>query len=81
LVLESNGVEVKDKPFEMIEIDIEPTSSKPLRINSFEKGDGLNLMNSDSWNSLFPPETLLGISRTPIAVCNSIVINYIIYGD
>ncbi|CAG8718023.1 11550_t:CDS:2, partial [Racocetra persica] len=80
LVLETCGIEVKDKAFEMIDIVI-PDQVYKLRTTSIGKGDGVPMMTSKAWNVMFPSDSLKSISRSPIAVANSILYNYIIFGN
>ncbi|KAF0431157.1 hypothetical protein F8M41_005437 [Gigaspora margarita] len=80
LVLETCGIEVKDKLFEMKDIII-PDQVYKLRTTSVGKGDGVPMMNSKAWNFMFPSGDLKGISKSPMAVVNTIVYNNIVYGN
>ncbi|CAG8460644.1 18953_t:CDS:2 [Dentiscutata erythropus] len=80
LVLETCGIEIRDKPFEMIDVII-PDQVYKLKTTLIGKGDGVPMMNSKAWNVMFPPDSLKGISRSPMAVANSIVYNNIVYGN
>ncbi|CAG8760548.1 40590_t:CDS:2 [Gigaspora margarita] len=80
LVLETCGIEVRDKPFEMVEIDI-PDQVHKLKTTLIGKGDGVPMMNSKAWNTMFPSDSLKGISKSPMSVANSIVYNNIVYGN
>ncbi|CAG8636357.1 3665_t:CDS:1, partial [Dentiscutata erythropus] len=80
LVLETCGIEVREKPFEMINIVI-PDQVYKLKTTLIGKGDGVPMMNSKAWNVMFPPDSLKGISKSPMAVANSIVYNNIVYGN
>ncbi|CAG8660132.1 42114_t:CDS:2 [Gigaspora margarita] len=80
LVLETCGIEVRNKPFEMIDIDI-PDQVYKLRTTSVGKGDGVPMMNSKAWNTMFPSDSLKGISKSPMAVANSIIYNNIVYSN
>ncbi|RIB23201.1 hypothetical protein C2G38_2291835 [Gigaspora rosea] len=80
LVLETCGIEVKDKLFEMKDIII-PDQVYKLRTTSVGKGDGVPMMNSKAWNVMFPSGDLKGISKSPMAVANTIVYNNIVYGN
>ncbi|CAG8523817.1 7318_t:CDS:1, partial [Scutellospora calospora] len=80
LVLETCGIEVRDKPFEMIDIVI-PDQVYKLKTTLIGKGDGMPLMNSKAWNVMFPPDSLKGMSRSPMAVANSIIYNNIVYAN
>ncbi|CAG8780236.1 1589_t:CDS:2, partial [Gigaspora rosea] len=80
LVLETCGIEVRDKPFEMVDIDI-PDQVYKLRATLIGKGDGVPMMNSKAWNTMFPSDSLKGISKSPMSVANSIVYNNIVYGN
>ncbi|KAF0531191.1 hypothetical protein F8M41_011891 [Gigaspora margarita] len=80
LVLETCGIEVRDKPFEMVEIDI-PDQVHKLKTTLIGKGDGVPMMNSKAWNTMFPSDSLKGISKSPMSVANSIVYNDIVYGN
>ncbi|RIB30159.1 hypothetical protein C2G38_2153324, partial [Gigaspora rosea] len=57
LVLETCGIEVRDKPFEMVDIDI-PDQVYKLRTTLIGKGDGVPMMNSKAWNTMFPSDSL-----------------------
>ncbi|CAG8759398.1 3918_t:CDS:2, partial [Racocetra persica] len=80
LVLETCGIEVKDKLFEMKDIII-PDQVYKLRTTLIGKGDGVPMMNSKAWNAMFPSDSLKGISKSPMAIANSIVYNNVVYGN
>jgi hypothetical protein len=82
LVLETCGVEVKEKLFEMVEVDASiGRDSSPLRVTTIGKGDGLPMMSSNAWDKMFPPEALRGRSRSPMTIANSILYNNMVYGN
>lgn len=82
IVLSTCGVEVKDQPFKMVEININDIDNRsPLRATSIGKGDGLPNLSSRSWDTLFPEGTLFGMSKSPMAVANSILYNNLVFSN
>jgi hypothetical protein len=79
LIMETCGVEFEEKDFEMVEIDVPPNNSQ-LRVTSIGKGSGFPLMESKSWDHIIN-NSLHGMSRSPMAVANSIIYNNIVYGN
>lgn len=81
LVMETCGIKVKDNNlFEMVDIDI-PKKTYKLRTNEIGKGDGMPMMYSKAWNIMLPLNSLKSMSRSPMAVANSIIYNYIVYSN
>ena len=39
------------------------------------------MLSSKGWDSIFPPDALKGMSRSPMAVANSLLYNKIVYGN
>ncbi|CAG8759368.1 4230_t:CDS:1, partial [Dentiscutata heterogama] len=60
IVLETCGIEVRDKPFEMVDIII-PDKVNKLKTTLIGKGDGVPTITSKAWNVMFPPDSLKGI--------------------
>ncbi|CAG8845195.1 30797_t:CDS:1, partial [Racocetra persica] len=80
LVLETCSIEVKDKLFEMKDIII-PDQVYKLRTTLIGKGDSVPMMTSKAWNVMFPSDSLKGISKSPMAIANSIVYNNVVYSN
>lgn len=85
LVLETCGIPCHEEGlFSVVPVDADIRSvnqaTKP-RVMSISKGDGVPAMHSRVWNHMFPSSSLVGFSRSPMAVATSIFYGCVIFGN